>query len=220
VVGYALKCDIKQYFATVDHEILIGIIGRHIKDDDVLWLVRTILDHYHETQPGKGMPLGNWTSQFLANVYLNELDQHVKHHLHTKYYIRYVDDFVIIDRSRRRLAAHLDAIREFLASIKLDLHPNKCSIIPLRQGVAFLGFRIFYHYRLARRRNVRAIRRRLLDLIAAYEDGQVEHERITITLRGWNAYASHAQTHHVRQRLHGEILDRLAAMARPRVPQR
>ena len=219
VVGYALKCDIRHYFDTVHHDTLVRIIAQRVRDDDVLWLVRTILDHHHAQTTGAGMPLGNWTSQFFANIYLNELDQYVKHKLHATRYLRYVDDFVILDRSTTVLEAHREAITTFLRTIHLELHPTKCMIIPLRRGVAFLGFRIFSHYRLPRRRNVRSIRRRLRDLLAMYEDGQVAHERITDTLQGWNAYASHAQTYHLRLRLQSEVLASLATMTPPRPPK-
>jgi RNA-directed DNA polymerase len=219
VIGYALKCDIRHYFDTVDHDILITIIARRVKDPDVRWLIRNILGHYDNGIPGKGMPLGNWTSQFFANIYLNELDQYVKHKLHAKRYIRYVDDFVILDHSKSTLQQHQDSIAAFLRTLTLELHPNKSRITPLSEGTSFLGYRIFYHYKLPRRRNVRSIRRRLWDLLATYEDGLVEHERITDTLQGWNAYASHAQTYHMRQRLQNDVLTRLAGPTPPR-PQK
>jgi retron-type reverse transcriptase len=102
VRGFVLKADIYHYFETVDHGVLLGIIARRIKDSGVLWLVKVVLDNYSSGTPGRGMPLGNWTSQFFANVYLDELDRFVKHKLRVKYYIRYVDDFVILDESKER----------------------------------------------------------------------------------------------------------------------
>lgn len=94
------------------------------------------------------MPLGNWTSQFFANVYLNELDQFAKHELHAQYYIRYVDDFVILHKSKAALETYEQQIKTSLEKLKLELHLNKCKIIPLRRGVNFLGYRIFYKYKL------------------------------------------------------------------------
>jgi len=104
VKGYCFKADIKHYFQEVDHKILLSIIRRKIRDEKVIWLIERILENNVLDNPkGKGMPLGNLTSQFFANVYLNELDKFVKHKLRAKYYIRYVDDFVLINPSREKL---------------------------------------------------------------------------------------------------------------------
>ncbi len=104
IKGYCLKADIKHYFQEVDHEILLRIIKKKIKDDKVIWLIKQILNNnVIGDSNGKGMPLGNLTSQFFANVYLNELDYFVKHKLKAKYYIRYVDDFVLLDSSKENL---------------------------------------------------------------------------------------------------------------------
>jgi retron-type reverse transcriptase len=104
IKGYCFKADIKHYFQEVNHEILLKIIRRKIKDEKVIWLIKQILDNNVQDNPiGKGMPLGNLTSQFFANVYLNELDKFVKHELKAKFYIRYVDDFVLLNSSREKL---------------------------------------------------------------------------------------------------------------------
>ena len=125
---YVLKADVKHYFETVDHKTLMLILGKKIKDEKLLGLIQTILDN-HNTQV-KGMPLGNLTSQFFANVYLNELDQFVKHKLRAKYYIRYVDDFIILHSSRKILEEYKAKINEFLnVKLRLELHPDKCRII-------------------------------------------------------------------------------------------
>jgi retron-type reverse transcriptase len=101
---FCFKADIKHYFQEVDHEILINIIKRKIKDEKVIWLIKRILENNVVGNPkGKGMPLGNLTSQFFANVYLHELDRFVQHELKVKYYIRYVDDFVLLNSSKEKL---------------------------------------------------------------------------------------------------------------------
>jgi len=111
VKGYCFKADIKHYFDEVDHEVLIRIIQRKIKDEQVIWLIKQILvNGFIE----KGMPLGNLTSQFFANVYLNELDYFVKHNLKAKYYVRYVDDFVILRNSKGQLKIWKEEIDKFL----------------------------------------------------------------------------------------------------------
>lgn len=201
VIGYVLKCDIKHYFETVDHDILIGILRKQIKDDDVLWLVKTILDHYPTNTRGKGMPLGNWTSQFFANIYLNELDQFVKHTLHAKHYLRYVDDFVILSTNKQELEEHMSSIKVFVEALQLELHPIKCQIIPLREGVSFLGFKIFYHYRVVRARNKRKITTKLKKLLRRYEQDDMEYSRILDTVQGWNAYALQGNTYRLREQL-------------------
>ena len=104
IKGYCLKADIKHYFQEVDHEILLKIIRRKISDEKVIWLIERILENNVLNNPrGKGMPLGNLTSQFFANVYLNELDYFIKYNLKEKYYIRYVDDFVLLNSSKEKL---------------------------------------------------------------------------------------------------------------------
>ena len=122
---------------------MLNIIKKKVKDEKIIWLTRKILNNFNTEVKGKGMPLGNYTSQFFANVYLTELDYFVKHTLKAKYYIRYVDDFVILHRSKKRLEYFKKSIIEFLREIKLELHPDKSDIIPLQKGVNFLGYRIF-----------------------------------------------------------------------------
>jgi len=147
VRGYVLKADIKHYFDTVDHQILLAIIKRKIKDGKIIWLIKKILDNFHGNAKGKGMPLGNYTSQFFANVYLNELDYFVKHILKARCYIRYVDDFVILHKRKKLLYYCKDRIIRYLDCLKLELHPEKSLIIPLKNGVSFIGYRIFYYSR-------------------------------------------------------------------------
>ena len=176
------------------------IIARRVKDEGVRWLANVILSHYH-TAPWKGMPLGNWTSQFFANIYLNELDQFIKHKLRAKNYIRYVDDFVILHHSKTTLQEYETKIRRFLQMLKLELHPDKCQIIALCRGITFLGFRTFYHYKLVRERNIRKIWKRIREMLDAYEAQKVGVSEILNTLQGWQAYAKQGNTYHLRERI-------------------
>jgi len=138
------------------------------------------------------MPLGNLTSQFFANVYLNELDYFIKHKLKVKYYIRYVDDFVILHSSRKQLELWKEKInRLLLEKLELELHPDKSRIIPLSKGIDFVGFRIFYYYKLLRRRNVNNIERK----IGLFGKGYISYEKFLESFNGWNAYAKWANTH-------------------------
>ncbi len=201
VQGYALKADIRHYFDSVDHKILIRIISQRITDKGVLWLVKAILENYSSGESGKGMPLGNWTSQFLANVYLNELDYYIKFRLKAKFYIRYVDDFVILHRSKTVLRFYLARIESFLHTLKLELHPDKCRIIPFAKGISFLGYLIFYKYRRLRQRNVRKIFYRLKSFAGNDVPPQNTALEAIEMLNGWNAYAIHANTYRLRCRL-------------------
>ena len=198
---FALKADIKHYFQTVDHDILLSIIKKYVKDEGIIWLVRTILSNNPTDSEYKGMPLGNWTSQFFANIYLNELDQFVKHKLKARYYIRYVDDFVILDKTKAVLQDYKEQINVFLKTLKLELHPDKCDIIPLCKGVGFLGFKVFYHYKLVRQRNLRKIINKTSVLIGEYKQGSTDATKVLDVLQSWNAYAMHGNTFHLRARL-------------------
>lgn len=137
---YVLKCDIRKYFASVDHEILLGLITRHIQDESILELIRTALLSYNP-ETGKGIPLGNITSQLFANIYLHELDWFMKQTLGAKYYARYCDDFVVVSPDKVYLENLIEPIREFLQTVlELDLHPNKVQIRSWQQGIDFLGY--------------------------------------------------------------------------------
>ncbi|MBU2615845.1 MAG: reverse transcriptase/maturase family protein [Nanoarchaeota archaeon] len=187
IKSYCLKADIKHYFQEVDHKILLNIIKRKVADKKVIQVIRIILKNNVLDNPyGKGMPLGNLTSQFFANIYLNELDQFVKHQLRAKYYIRYVDDFVLLDSSRKQLLIRGGAIENFLSEhLKLELHPQKYKIISLSKGVDFVGFRNFYYFKLIKRRNVRKIFKRIED----FGKGHISYKKMMESFNGWNAYA-------------------------------
>lgn len=144
------------------------------------------------------MPLGNLTSQFFANVYLNELDYFVKHVLRARFYIRYVDDFVILHQSRGRLEKLKLEIDMFLREkLKLELHSQKSRIIPLSRGIDFVGFRCFWHYRLLRKRNIRKIFLK----VDKYKNGEVSKEKILESFQGWNAYAKWGNTLKLRREI-------------------
>tara|TARA_Y100000034_G_scaffold109178_1_gene140164 strand:+ start:867 stop:1385 length:519 start_codon:yes stop_codon:yes gene_type:complete len=139
----------------------------------------------------KGMPLGNLTSQFFANIYLSELDKFVKHKLKVKYYIRYVDDFVILHSSKSQLIKWKKEIQEFLINrLKLELHPDKSKIINLSKGIDFVGFRNFYYFKLLRKRNIKNIRRK----IKLFNKEKITYEKFLEIFQGWNAYAKWANT--------------------------
>ena len=198
--GFCLKADIKHYFQEIDHEILVSIVRRKIVDEKVLWLIEKILQNtaIGGGRTEVGMPLGNLTSQFFAKVYLNELDYFVKHQLKAKYYIRYVDDFVILHKSKEKLEEWKLMVNKFLREkLRLELHPDKSKVIPLSKGVDFVGFRNFYHFRLLRVRNIRKI----LFKIKRYKKGEVPKEKILESFQGWNSYAKWANTLKLRKEI-------------------
>ncbi len=144
--------------------------------------------------------MGNLTSQFLANVYLGELDYFVKHELRAKYYIRYVDDFVILSRSREELRAFQHAIERFLQNeLKLELHAQKTKIVPLRLGLTLLGFREFYHFRLLKLSNQNRIHKRLEKFKRMAERGELSRTHIRLSFAGWEGYAKMADTCRLRK---------------------
>lgn len=147
---WVLKCDIKKFFASIDQEILFKILDRQIKDKDIIWLIKQVVTSFN-TSPGKGLPLGNLTSQLLVNVYMNEFDQYVKNDLRIKYFIRYADDFVIMNNEKEYLEETLKKIEEFLGDkLKLSLHPDKVSIVNINSGVDFLGWVHFFDHKVLR----------------------------------------------------------------------
>ncbi len=200
--AYVLKADIKQYFETVNHPVLVKILRKKIVDPRIMWLITVILANYNTTEMGIGMPLGNLTSQFFANVFLNELDQYVKHTLKAEYYIRYVDDFVILDHSRKQLEEHKTKIEHFLnEKLKLQLHPDKSRIISLSHGVEFLGLKLFPHHKTLKKKNVRKFERKLKELSLDYDTGKETYDAIYDFLEGWVAYTKCANTYKLRQRI-------------------
>ena len=208
ITGYCLKADIKHYFDEIDHNILLEIIKRKIKDIDVLALIEKIVANFRMQRERditkKGMPLGNLTSQFFANVYLNELDYFIKHELKVKYYIRYVDDFVLAYYSKLQLQIWKEKIDNFLRErLKLELHLNKSKIIPLSRGVDFVGFRNFAHFRLLRKRNIRKIERK----VNLFIKKEKSFQSLQDSYLGWQGYARIGNTYSLREKIKRKIIN-------------
>jgi|TARA_B100001971_G_C18222324_1_gene558026 retron-type reverse transcriptase len=197
---YVLKADIKHYFEEINHDTLLEIIKRKINDEKVLWLIRKILSNtVSSMRTNKGMPLGNITSQFFANVYLNELDQFVKHKLKVKYYIRYVDDFVILHHDKKQLKEWIEQIDNFLKEkLAIELHPFKSKVLNLENGINFLGFRVFLHFKLLRKSNMNNFERKFYRMKILFDQDLLDREKVLESFQGWLAYASHANTYKYR----------------------
>ena len=216
---YALQCDVTQFFPSIDHAILRGCLARFIADEEVLWLIDRILasgagvlaDEYTlQYFPGddlfavnrpRGLPIGNLTSQFWANVYLNELDYFVKHQLHCAAYVRYADDFVLFGDDKPQLHAWRAEIIAFLKTLRLQLHEDRASVFATRGGFTFLGFRLFPYYRRLRKDNARAFGRRLRAMSADYAAGEVTLEDNRERITSWIAHASFGNTYQLRRRI-------------------
>lgn len=149
--SWVLKCDIRKFFASIDQRILLSTVERYIPDNRICALIKNVVESFSSTQMGKGLPLGNLTSQLLVNIYMNEFDQFAKHTLKAKYYIRYSDDFVILSTNRTWLVSLLPRIRDFLYDhLALEMHPNKVSINTIASGIDFLGWVHFPDHRVLR----------------------------------------------------------------------
>ncbi|MBI5153180.1 MAG: group II intron reverse transcriptase domain-containing protein, partial [Parcubacteria group bacterium] len=160
---WVLKCDIRKFFATIDHTILINILKRRIGDINTVLLLREVIGSFHAKDTrGIGLPLGNLTSQLLVNIYMNEFDHFVKRNLKIADYARYADDFVILCESKEYLENLLPKISAFLKTrLKLSLHPNKVSIATIASGIDFLGWVHFPHHRVLRTSTKRRMLRNL-----------------------------------------------------------
>jgi len=238
--AYFIHMDIHGFFLHIDKEVLFGIIARRLKDEKVLWLARQVIFHDctknfvlkgkrgllkkippHKTLFGtenkRGLPIGNLASQFFSNVYLNELDQFVKHRLKSRYYIRYSDDFVLLHEEKERLLEWKEEIKEFLQSrLRLLLNERRQSFGPLNNGVDYLGYIVRPHYLLVRRRVVN----RLKASLVMYEKVLVRREDDCTVLRfdrtvleklmaTWSSYAAHltmAHTYRLKQKLLGRFV--------------
>ena len=159
---WILKCDIKKFFASTDQRILIQILKEHIPDNYIIVLLKKVIKSF-STSSGKGLPLGNLTSQLFANVYMNAFDRFVKHKLKVKYYIRYADDFVILAENRKYLEKLIFPIKIFLKNrLQLTLHSQKIYLKTLASGFDFLGLVNFPYYRVLRLATKRRMLRRIM----------------------------------------------------------
>jgi retron-type reverse transcriptase len=214
---YILQCDIKKYFPSIDHIILKQLIRRKIKCPDTLWLIDTLIDNSNEQEPvieyfggddlltpvtrRKGLPIGNLTSQFFANIYLNGFDHFIKEQLKISKYVRYVDDFALFSDERELLADARIAIEEYLAQLRLKIHPVKSQLFETKIGVSFLGFRIFPDIIRVRNSNLHQARRRLKRLQTNYIQGRIELEKVNQSIQSWFAHLEHGDTWQLRQQI-------------------
>jgi retron-type reverse transcriptase len=199
--AYALKCDVRKFFDNISHDILLNLIRKKVKDPDVMALVSLIIKSF-EVTPGVGLPLGNVTSQLFANVYLNELDQSVKHVLKAKYYLRYCDDFIILDTSKEALLVHTQKIDLFLKEIlHLNLHPNKIIIRKCTQSIDFLGYVALPQYRILRTKTKRRIFKKIKYAKAELNRGLITQGRFDSIVQSYLGVLTHCSGEKVRKQI-------------------
>jgi retron-type reverse transcriptase len=218
---YVLKCDIRKYFPSIDHQILKNEIRTKIEDPGALWLIEMIIDNSNAQEeplnyfPGdslltpverrKGLPIGNLTSQFFANVYLNRFDHFIKENLRCKHYVRYVDDFAVFHGDKAFLRHVKSEASRYLEEWRLALHPEKSKVHPVDTGLEFLGHRVFPRHKLLKKRNVVLFRRKLKRLQTAYAKENVDWEYVKCRIQAWNAHAAFSDTYRLRKKLFDEF---------------
>lgn len=214
---FVLKCDIKKFFPSIDHEILKRELRRKIGCLDTLQLCDLIIDNSNPQETHiayfpnddlfspltrrRGLPIGNLTSQLWGNYYLNRMDHFIKEKLGCRAYLRYVDDFVIFGHSKEELWAVKKAIEVFLQDFRLVLHERKCRIYRCSEGVTFLGYRVFPNFTLLPSANVRRFRKRARRKFKAMYAGKITPREVDASLRGWEGHALRANTWRLRKKL-------------------
>ncbi|HHT9139074.1 MAG TPA: RNA-directed DNA polymerase, partial [Candidatus Wunengus sp. YC60] len=187
--NYCLKCDISKFYPSVQQDILYEIITRKIKCKDTLWLMKDII---YSIGGGKNVPIGNYTSQWFGNLYLNELDQFIKHRYKVKHYIRYCDDFLLFHNDKKFIYELAHKIKEFLET-KLKLTLSKCDLFPVSRGVDFLGYRHFRDYILLRKSTAKRIEKRLRQLPKLFKTSRItidQFQSSIASIEGWLKWAN------------------------------
>ena len=218
---YVLQCDLQKYFPSIDHEILKSLLRRKIKCPDTIWLIETIIDNSNAQLPAvehfqgddlftplqrrRGLPIGNLTSQFFANVYLNSFDHFIKEQLKVKKYLRYVDDFALFSDDWGFLAEARLAVEEYLASLRLKIHPIKSQLFETKHGANFLGFRVLPDRIRVRTENLRRARRRLRKMQRDYGDGLITIDKVSQSIQSWFAHLDHGDTWQLRQQIFASL---------------
>jgi len=219
---YVLQCDVVKFFPSVDHEILKGLLRSRIRDENVLWLCDRIIDGsnpqdrvieyyggddlFEPHRRRRGLPIGNMTSQFWANVYLHGLDSFVKRGLRCRGFVRYVDDFVIFGDDKRRLWDVRAGVIAFLERLRLRIHATRAQVRPTRRPTRFLGYCCWPGHRFLRKESIRRFRRYGRRLQRLYARGALDWQAIRARLAAWNAHAATADSVALRRRVLRELV--------------
>lgn len=190
---FALKCDIRRFFDTIDHEVLLGLISKRVQDEQLLDLLNKVVKGF-EVQTNKGMPIGNLTSQLFANIYMDPLDKFIKHRLKSPYYVRYADDFLLLANTEVELMGHFVEIWRFLKEfLRLELHPHKISLRKLSWGIDFVGYVAVPHQALPRQKTVKRMFERM--------DAISNATRLSAALDSYLGYLQHADAQEIKEQL-------------------
>ena len=194
---YILKCDIAGYFYNINRTILYNIMKRKIRDVKLLRFTKKII---FDEDGNKGIPIGNYTSQFFANIYLNELDHFVKEKLQVRFYLRYMDDFILLCKNKEEAKNYMDILEKFCYE-KLDLEFNKKSkYYPSRLGVDFCGYITYETHRKVRKRSKMAMRKKIKKWNKKYQEGVLDMEKVLQSWNSWLGHISHANTYHLMEK--------------------
>ncbi len=208
--GYILKADIHHYFPSIDHETLKWKMRKVIDDKDILMLIEMIIDSY-ENEPGKGIPMGNQTSQLFALYYLDVLDRQIKERSHIRFYVRYMDDIVIIHKDKEYLKYVLNRMEEIVEEELLLQFNSKTQIFPIKNGVDFLGFHFYMTdtgkvVRKVRNSTKKKYKKRMRKLNEQYNSGEIEFEDIKKVLPGFNGHLKRGHTYRLRRSVNNRFI--------------
>lgn len=194
---YAIKADIHHYFQSINHDVLKAEIRKVIKDAGALVLIDRIIDHNGQMPDGIGIPVGNLTSQLFANIYLNKLDQYIKHTLGADNYMRYMDDFIILSPDKEQLRRWLADIERFLRDeLQLELNP-KTTILAAKNGIDFVGYKHRATHRKVRPDSIKRIKK----TIKKYERGNITKEKLQKSIASWTGHAGHADSYNLQKKI-------------------
>ncbi len=202
---FALKCDIRKFFDSIDQDVLIGLIKEKIQDDNAIWLIEKIIKSFKNADR-KGIPLGNVTSQLFANIYLNELDQFVKHRLKKRYYLRYCDDFTILGENKENLTKLTPLIDNFLKEkLKLILHSDKIIIRKHRHGIDFLGYVVLPYYRVLRTKTKRRVFKKIKKKRQDLQNKLISEESFNQSLQSYLGILKYCKGHKIKKIIKNQL---------------
>lgn len=201
--SYVLRLDIVQHFPSIDHAVLLGILGKTIKDDALLDLIKLILisGSISGQNLERGLPIGNLTSQFWSNCYLHPLDQFIKRELGCHAYLRYVDDFALFADSKQQLWEWKQRIREKLDTLKLQFHAHNAQVSPVTSGIPWLGFVVYPTHRHIKKRNVVNATRRLRSRYQQWQEGDISFAEFDAGVQGWINHVRYADSWGLRKKV-------------------
>lgn len=201
--GWVLKCDVKSFFASINHDVLKRKLQQKVTDKDIYRLLCLYIDSTD------GLPLGYQTSQIFALMYLDEFDHYVKETLGIKYYGRYMDDFYLVHENKEHLKICLDKIKAFMRTLKLELN-QKTHIFPLRNGIDFLGYHTYLTdtgkvIRKLRRSSIKRMNAKLKRWGKEYPQGKITEEKLIQCWRAWDSHASKGNTYSIRHKVRRKV---------------